>query len=521
MTLFSILTPVFNPDRDVLSAMIESVLAQQYGRWELLLVDDASTEPHVRELLEDYAQRDERIRVIYRAENGGISRASNDALEQARGEFVALLDHDDLLHPEALAAVNHVLVVENPTADLVYTDEDKVDAEGHNYDTFHKPGWSPEYLEGCMYLGHLCVYRRSVIEKVGGFRTEIDGSQDWDLALRVTERSDRVHHIPRVLYHWRVSANSVAQSSDNKPWAIASARRVVEDRLRRDNSPGLVENTSAPGWFLLRRALRDRSTASLIVPTMGTKRSVRGSEKELVTNCVASVVERTEYNDYEIICLINGSPETGLEHRLSTIAGDRIRFVHTKGTFNFSTVVNIGALHATGDFLVLLNDDVEVISGDWLTRMLEVTQLEGTGAVGAKLLLESGRIQHAGVVHTPHGTPHHPHNGQEDGVGYFGGLMLNMNYLAVTGACLAVRREVFEEVGGLNPDFPLNYNDIDFCLKLVSRGYRNVQVNAAKLYHYETSTRPRSVTYQEVDDFLRHWAPRTLPDPFMTAAHPR
>jgi len=520
VTLFSILTPVFNPDRDVLSAMIESVLAQEYGRWELLLVDDASTEPHVREVLEDYARRDERIRVIYRAENGGISRASNDALEQARGEFVALLDHDDLLHPEALAAVNHVLVVENPTADLVYTDEDKVDAEGHHYDTFHKPGWSPEYLEGCMYLGHLCVYRRSVIEEVGGFRTGLDGSQDWDLALRVTERSDRVHHIPRVLYHWRSGATSAAQSSDNKRWATASGRQVIEERLKREKTPGKVEDTLRAGWFHLIRTLQGQVAASLIVPTRGTQRPIRGTETELISNCIASVVERTEHDNYEIVCLINGSPQTGLEQRLSTIAGSRIRFIHTGVPFNFSTVINLGALHARGNFLVLLNDDVEVISGDWLTRMLEIAQRDSIGAVGAKLLLENGRIQHAGVVHAAHGAPYHPHHGQEDGVGYFGDLMLNMNYLAVTGACLAVRREVFEEVGGLNPDFPLNYNDVDFCLKLISRGYRNVQVNAAKLYHYETSTRPRSVTYQEVDDFLRHWAPRTLHDPFVTAAHP-
>lgn len=516
MITFSIVTPVFDPEPDVLTATIESVLSQTYGHWQLLLIDDASTDPRVSEVLRRYADLDDRILVVRRAANGGISAASNDGLAQATGEFVGLLDHDDELDPEALSCIYHVLTETDPEADIVYTDEDKVDSEGRYYDTFHKPDWSPEYLEGCMYLGHFVLYRRSLMESLGGFRSDFDGSQDWDLALRATEVSSRVQHVPRVLYHWRAVPQSVASNVAAKPWATNSGRAALEERLRREGLPGRVEETGVPGWFRVRRNLPYDPLVSVILPTAGVRRIIRGEEIELVLNCVKAFVDRTDYENFEIVCVLNGTPEPGLEARLVELAGERVRCVPLSGAFNFSTAVNVGVLASRGEVLLLLNDDVEVRDKKWLRLMLEMVQLRAVGAVGAKLLLEDGTVQHAGVIHSPEGTPHHPHAGQPDGTGYFGDLLLNMNYLAVTGACLMVRRQVFEELGGFSPGFPLNYNDIDFCLKAVSKGYRNVQVNGACLFHYESSTRTRSVTYQEVHDFLLQWRPRTLQDGFAT-----
>lgn len=514
--LFSVLTPVFNPDPDVLDAAITSVLAQSYPSWQLCLVDDASTRSGVREVLERWAARDARVNVHFRATNGGIAAASNEALAMARGDFLALLDHDDLLHPDALAALNHVLVHDD-AVDVVYTDEDKIDAAGTHSDTFYKPDWSPDYLTSCAYLAHLTAYRTRLVLEVGGFRLGYEGSQDWDLALRVTERARRIVHIRDVLYHWRISTESVSSGAAAKPYAADAGRRALQDHFERQQVPVTLEESSHAGWFYPRRQLAAEPLVSVLLPTGGAFKPGTGTEPELlVARCVRGLVTNTRYPNIEIICIISPGAPASLEAELAGIVAGRvpIRFRRTEGPFNFSATINLAATLAHGAQLLLLNDDTEALAPDWLDRMVESGTDPAIGAVGAKLLFANGRVQHAGVAHNRVGAPWHPGAGEEDGWGYFGMFLLPMNYLAVTGACLLTPAKVFWEVGGLDPALPLNYNDVDFCFKVGAAGYRIVQQNGAVLHHYESATRPPTVTYQEVNEFLERWGHLSRSDPF-------
>lgn len=508
--LISIVMPVYRTDPKLLTRTIASVQAQLYRNWQLCVVDDGSNRPLLDELLTNAARKDARISYQREAVNQGIVATTNVALSMATGEFVAFLDHDDLLERDALQAVVEELR-RFPDTDLVYTDEDKIEGR-RRCDPFHKPAWSPDYLLGCMYLAHLCVYRRQIVEEVGGIRDGTDGAQDWDLALRVTERTSAVRHIPRVLYHWRKTANSTASTALAKPEAILNGRVVLTDYLARNGVEGRVERTPELTMYRVRKDVRGKPLVSILLPTAGTRRVVREREVELVVGCVRSVLTSTTWEHFEIVCLVGEDFDPRLRTRLAKMAGDTIRFVEVPGPFNFSRTINAGAVAAKGDYILLLNDDIEVIESEWLTMMLELGQDKGVGVVGATLLYEDGRLQHAGVVHRS-GTPGHVYYGAPDNMGYFSELALNRNYSAVTGAVQLSRAEVFWEVGGLSEEFPLNFNDIDYCLKVFSRGYRNVVSAGARLYHFESSTRSTEVFQGEIDLFLERWAAWTLPDP--------
>lgn len=511
---FSILTPVHETPAPVLRRMLRSVRRQRHRDWELCLVDDASQGPHVREILAAAAAKDPRVRVVHRERNGGIVAASSDALTMARGEFVALLDHDDELHPDALALVAEALDAD-PEVDYVYTDEDKIDLRNRHFAPFFKPDWSPERMRCQMYTCHLSVLRRSLVEEVGGFREEFAGSQDWDLVLRVTERARQVVHVPRVLYHWRVLETSAAAAAAAKPWAFEAGARAVQAHCERIGLPAEVEQDPAdPGVLHLRPRLERRPKVSIVIPTAGQVRDVRFEPVALVANCVRSIVERSTYENYEIVLVPDEGFDEALLAELREIAGERLKVVWFEGEFDFSRKVNLGAIEADGEHLLLLNDDVEVTTPEWLERMVMYSDREGVGAVGAKLLWGDGRLQHVGL-NFDHGLPGHLYHGfAGDFRGYMNSVLIARNCLAVTGACLMTRREVFEELGGLTTHFPVNFNDVDYCLKACASGRRVVYDPDTVLFHFESSSRAAKVEEWEFNRLVARWRAFADPDPY-------
>jgi O-antigen biosynthesis protein len=511
---FSILTPVYETPGPVLAKMLRSVRRQSYGDWELCLVDDCSVDPRLSSALDRAQASDPRIRVARRAGNGGIVAASNDALEMARGEFVALLDHDDELHPDALAHVAEA-IDRSPEADYVYTDEDKIDLRGRHSMPFFKPDWSPERMRTQMYTCHLSVLRRSLVEEVGGFDAEFEGSQDWDLVLRVTERARAVLHVPRVLYHWRILETSAAAAAAAKPWAFEAGARAVQAHCDRIGLPAEVERDAAdPGVLHLRPRLEHEPLVSIVIPTAGQVRDVRFEPVVLVVNCVRSIVERSTYENYEIVVVVDDSTDPAVSEELGEIAGERLRVVRFEGEFDFSAKINLGAVESSGEHLLLLNDDIEVATPDWLERMVMYSELEGVGAVGGKLAWGDMRLQHVGV-HFEHGLPGHMFRGfAGDYTGYMNSVLIARNCLAVTGACLMTPRDVFEELGGLTSEFPVNFNDVDYCLKAHMSGRRIVYDPDLYLFHFESSSRPAKVEEWEFNRLVERWRDAAAVDPF-------
>jgi O-antigen biosynthesis protein len=513
---FSILTPVYDTPADVLAAMLRSVRRQGFGDWELCLVDDRSTAPHVQEMLAAAEREDPRVRVMTRAENGGIVAASNDALAMAQGEFLALLDHDDTLHPDALETVA-AAIDGAPDVDYLYTDEDKIDAAGHHLGPFFKPDWSPERMRTQMYTCHLSVLRRGLVEEVGGFDPEFEGSQDWDLVLRVTEKARRVVHVPRILYHWRMLETSAAGGGEEaKPWAFEAGTRAIQAHLERTGIPAEASrDTAHPGVYQLQPRLTETPKVTIVIPTAGTVREVRYEPIVLVEHCVRSIVETSTYENYEIVVVADTSVDAEVLARLEGHAGDRLKIVPFPEPFNFSAKINRGAVHGDGEMMLLLNDDMEVVTPDWIERLVMYAGLPGVGAVGGRLLWEDGRIQHAGIVYENAGFPGHIYRGfAREWHGYSNNVLVAGNYLAVTGACMMTPRETFERVGGFSTTFPMNYNDCDYCLKLISEGRRIVYDPDTILYHFESSSRSTDVEDWEKDQLRGRWLPITVTDPF-------
>jgi GT2 family glycosyltransferase len=512
---FSILTPVYDTPAGVLSEMLESVRRQTFEDWELCLVDDASPEAHVLEMLEAAQRQDPRIRVVRRAANGGIVAASNDALAMASGEFAALLDHDDELHPEALAAVDEALRAD-PDADYAYTDEDKIDQSGRHTGAFFKPDWSPDRLRTQMYTCHFSVLRRSLVEEVGGFDPEFEGSQDWDLILRVTERARAVVHVPRILYHWRMLKTSAAGGGESaKPWAFDAGRRAVQAHCERIGLQARVERDDRhAGVYHLAPVLVDRPPVSIVIPTNGQAREVRYRQEALVSHCVRSIVGSSTYDNYEIVVVADPSTPTAVRDELKETGADRLRLVEYDQPFNFSAKINLGAAHSEGEHLLLLNDDIEVATPAWIERMAMYSMLEEVGAVGGRLLWEDGRLQHVGVRFEG-GLPGHPYRGFAGGFkGYGNEVLVARDALAVTGACLMTRRELFDEAGGLSTELPVNYNDIDYCLRLREGGRRAIYDPDLTMFHFESSSRSGEVEEWEKEYLLERWLPVTSPDPY-------
>ena len=498
---FSIIVPVYNVEQKWLEKAIESVRNQIYPDWELCIADDASPKPHIRSVLNKYSKLDSRIKVIFREQNANISAASNSALELAIGDYIALLDHDDELAIDALFE-NAKLINLHPDADFIYSDEDKIDTKGNRLDPFFKPNWSPDYFHACMYTCHLGVYRTSIIKAIGGFRSEYDGSQDYDLVLRVVEKTQNIYHIPKILYHWRIIPASVTSGEEAKPWAYIAARKALEAMLERSAYSGRVEETTRAGFWRVRRDIIKEPLISIVIPSGGTIKDTPKGSICLLENCIRSIQDLSSYQKFEII-LVDGYdiPESTLQK----IAAENVELVRCREPFNFSMRINIGAAKAKGEFLLLLNDDTEVITSDWLESMLEFAQQREIGAVGAKLFYPDGKIQHAGVT-VLGGNPGHAFHGFDGNhPGYFCSNIVNRNYIGVTAACLMIRKEIFDELGGLDESFPLNYNDVDLCLKAHRAGHRNVVTPYVQLIHYESASRAKGLKSGEWEKLNDRW----------------
>jgi GT2 family glycosyltransferase len=510
--VISVLVPVYETPEKWLRLCIESVLNQQYPHWELCIADDCSKSPHVRQILEEYSTRDARVKTVFRTENGHIARATNSALELATGEFIALLDHDDEITPDALLEVA-IAHNDEPAADWIYSDEDKIDEDNFCSDPFYKPDWSPEYFLTCMYTCHLGVYRTAAVRDIGGFRAEVNGAQDYDLALRLMARDIRVHHIPKVLYHWRTLAESTASGGDAKDYAYPAAQRALTNYLKEAGVTGEVLPGPRDGFHKIRFAIAGDPKVSIVIPSAARIVDYEGERLDLLRMCVGSILQKSTYKNYEIVVVDNGDLRPELRGWLL----GKVRMVtYQAEKFNLAEKMNLGARHATGEHLILLNDDIKIISPDWIEQMLRYSQKPGVGAVGAKLLFPNRRIQHAGIV-LLNGNPGHAYyDHPPDEIGYFLSAVVVRNYIAVTGACTMTRAEVFREVGGYSEDFPLNYNDVDYGLKLRERGYRTVYVPEAELFHYESVSKEGAggVRPGELEKFHRKWKDRYFLDPY-------
>jgi O-antigen biosynthesis protein len=483
--LISVLMPTFNPTPRHLLAAIRSVQAQIYPRWELCIADDASTDPAIALLLRAAQQADSRISIEWRERNGHISAATNSALSLAKGSFVALLDHDDLLAPTALYEVANQ-IAERPNTDLLYSDEDRIDEAGRRSTPYFKPDWDPDLMLGQNLVNHLGVYRRGLVERIGGFRVGMEGSQDYDLALRALAETapDRIVHIPRVLYHWRQGGRSFSESTIEQ--CTRNARRAVEEFLAPSVRGAIVQ--PAPATPLWNRVIypvpKPEPLVSVIIPTR--------NKADVLSRAVDGVLHRTDYPALEVLIVDNESDEPSALALLARLGGDdRVRVLRYPGHFNFSALNNHAVNEAAGELVLLLNNDVDVINSDWLREMASHAIRPGIGAVGAKLLYPDGTIQHGGITVGVGGVAGHQYLHRSGGdIGYFGQLKLVRNVTAVTGACLMLCRQAYWEAGGLDEvSLPVAFNDIDLCLKLRARGYRNVWTPYAELYHTESVSR--------------------------------
>lgn len=484
--LISVVMPVYNTPETYLAAAIESVKRQLYENWQLCIADDRSSLPHVREMLEAYAARDQRIKVTFRAENGHIANATNSAFELADGEWIALLDHDDVLRAHALAEVAFE-IERHPDAELIYSDEDKLDTKGKRYDPYFKPDFSRELFRSQNYLNHLTVHRAWNIRAVGGWRSGFDGSQDYDLSLRIFERIEQknIRHIPKVLYHWRAAQGSAASSSNAKNYAYDAGLRALQEHVARAGLAATVEPAPNTPFYRMRFEVPDpKPRVSLIIPTR--------DKIDLLRNCVSSIREKTSYGAFEFIIVDNGSSDPDALRYLDEIDKyANCRVLRFDGPFNYSAINNFAVEHSDAPLIGLINNDIEVISPDWLAEMVSWAVQPDVGCVGAKLYYENGTLQHAGVIVGLGGVAGHSHKHfPGNHAGYFYRLKILQNLSAVTAACLVVRREIFNEVGGFNEEhLPVSFNDVDFCLKVREAGYLNVWTPFAELYHLESASR--------------------------------
>ena len=517
--LISVVMPVYNTPRDFLRKAVASVQAQLYPDWELCIADDASPEPEVFALLQELAAADERIKIMRRESNGHISASSNSALALATGEFVALMDHDDVLAEHALFEVVAALNA-NRDLDLIYSDEDHIDQHGRRNNAYFKSDFNLDLLLGHNLISHLGVYRRSLLEEVGGFRLGFEGSQDYDLALRVVDATvpARIHHIPAVLYHWRSNTGEATFSEAFMQRCIDTARRALTDHLERRGQAGVVlAHPQLPLWQRVKRAVPDPAPlVSVIVPTK--------DKPEILGPCIEGLLNRTDYNHLQVIIVDHQSTDPDALDLLGRLAKEpRVEIMPYEGPFNYSAINNAAVKRARGYLLALLNNDVDVINPDWLDEMVALAVLPEVGAVGAKLLYPDDRVQHAGVLLGPGGVAgHYFHLVDGDDFGYFGRAVMTSSVAAVTAACLVVRRSVFDEVGGFDAEnLPVAFNDVDLCLKIGEAGYRNVWTPHARLYHHESISRgsdqvgDRLAAFnREVEFMLQKWDGLLAADPF-------
>ncbi|HAG57787.1 MAG TPA: glycosyltransferase [Ruminococcaceae bacterium] len=504
---FSILVPLYNTPEDFLKEMIASVQAQTYPNWELCLADGSDDEhPQVGTIVMQAAQKDERIQYRKLSKNLGISGNTNACIEMATGDYIALFDHDDILHPSAL--YENMRAICEKGADFIYTDELTFQGTTKNITVAHfKPDFAIDNLRANNYICHFTVFQKSLLEKVGLFRSECDGSQDFDMVLRLTEQAQKIVHIPKPLYFWRSHPLSVASSLLAKPYVFESAKRAVRDHLDRVGLEGEVLDSAALSIYRVKYKIKGEPLISILIPNKDHVSDLR--------KCIVSIQEKTSYPNYEIIVIENNSEEEKTFQYYQFLEKQpNVRVVRWEGKFNYSAINNFGYTFAKGEYILLLNNDTEVISADWLQEMLMYAQRGDVGAVGAKLYYPDNTVQHGGVVLGVGGVAAHLHcNRQREDIGYMGRLVYAQDLTAVTAACMMLPRKVWEETGGLDESFEVAFNDVDLCMRIRQKGYLIVFTPYAELYHYEFKSRKADDTPEkrarfvgEVERFQARWA---------------
>ena len=481
---FSIIVPVYNVETQWLTAAIESVKSQHYPHWQLCLIDDASTLEGVGDCLSRQQKSDSRISVAHNQKNLGIAGASDQGLALASAEYIAFMDHDDLLHPDALLD-NARLINEFPDADLIYSDEDKIDLSGNYHSPFFKPGFSPELLESQNYIGHFVVIRQSLLQQLGGFRSGVDGAQDYDLLLRATARTQRIKHIAKVLYHWREVPGSTAHTFSAKSYAWEAGKRALQNHYENDDTKHSIELGTHPGTYRTRFKFVQQPKISIILPFK--------DQATLLDKCLQSLFDLAQWDNLEVLGINNNSQQPDTKSLINEWQAKepRFRVVDYDDEFNYAAICNFGVQQVDGEYVLLLNSDIQFKDPGWVSELLGYACQDDIGAVGAKLLYPDQSIQHAGIViGIDEGAGHPFKHFPNDHKGYFMRLGLSHNVSAVTGALLMVSRKKYLEVQGLDEEqFAIAYNDVDFCLKLLDAGYRNVVTPFCCATHHESSTR--------------------------------
>lgn len=505
--LISIVMPVNNIEIKWLKKAIISMFDQLYPNWELCIADDYSANRHIHKLLKYYHKKDLRIKAKYISQNLGISLATNQAIFLASGEFIGLLGQDDKLSPDALFEVVNLLQ-KNPEVDMIYSDEDRITTSEKRYEPFFKPDWSPDLFLSQMYTRRFGVYRKSIVDKIGGFRKGYEDSQDYDFVLRFTENTEKIFHISKILYHWRKVLDFASNKYETNDSDAASIK-ALNSALERRGIKGTVEKGIMNNTFRIKRQIINNPLVSIIIPTK--------DKLEYLEKCIESIKKITQYKNYEILIVDNDSIERKTMDYLHSINGNNCcRVLHYSGSYSFSAINNYAASKANGEFLLFLNNDTEVISAEWLGAMLEIAQRKETGAVGAKLIFENNTIQHAGVLLGFGGIASHAfYKLPADCNLYFNNLHVIRNYSAVTAACMMVRKSLFCDLGGFDEvNLPICYNDVDFCLRLRGKGYFNVFTPYAVLHHYESISRAVEIDVNESCYMMSRWKDILEDDPY-------
>lgn len=490
----SIVVPAYRTPVGFLCQMMDSLLMQTYSNWELCIANGSPEDEEMQKVLKGYAEKDRRIRFQNLEENLGIAENTNAAFKMAEGEFVGLLDHDDLLAPNALYEVVCALE-ENPEADVVYTDEDKVTTDLKEHFQPHlKPDFNLDLLRSNNYICHFFLVRRNIVEKAGGFRREFDGAQDYDFIFRCVESARKVVHVPEILYHWRTHKASTADNPASKMYAFEAGKRAIEAHLKRTETEGEVSHTPDLGFYRVKYPVKGEPMVSILIPNK--------DEKDTLEACIRSIREKTTYKNYEIIIIENNSKEEEIFSYYNELAKDGVRILHWEKEFNYSAINNFGAAHAKGEFLLFLNNDVTVITPEWLEELVGVCQRREVGAAGVKLLYPDNTIQHAGCVIGLGGIAGHlfvdmPANR----TGYLHKASLLQDMSAVTAACMMMKKQIFEKVGGFTEKLAVAFNDVDLCLKTNQAGYLVVYDPYVQLYHMESKTRGAEDSKEKVKRF--------------------
>lgn len=496
----SIAVPLYKTPEKYLREMIASVQQQTYSYWELCLADGSPEDEMLRKVLQEYESSDDRIKIKYLEKNQGIAGNTNAALSMASGDYIGLLDHDDLLAPDALFEVAAAVEKERKrlgkSPDMLYTDEDKISGDGReHFQPNLKPDFSPDLLRSNNYICHFLVVAKDLWERVGGIDSRYDGAQDYDFILRCSEQAEGICHIPRILYHWRTHAESTADNPISKQYAYEAGRRAIEAHLVRTGLSGEVSCKKDFGFYRVRYAVAGEPLVSIIIPNK--------DEKETLKKCLDSILERSSYRNFEIIVVENNSKTEEIFEYYKEIDGrNGIHVVYWDREFNYSAINNFGIRHAKGDYLICLNNDMEIINGDWIEEMLGHCQRKGTGIVGARLYYPDNTVQHAGIIVGLGGIAGNIFVGlKRSHTGYMHRESLQQNLSAVTAACMMVKREACEAVNGFEETLAVAFNDVDFCLKVREAGYLIVYDPYAQLYHYESKTRGAENTKEKVERF--------------------